>query len=178
MTETSLPLLAISGPVGVGKTAVGNEVGSVLNRRRVAHSFIDIDALAATHPRPPDDRFGARLALLNLRDVWANCAAAGSRNLIVARVLETRRDIEEIRHAVPGSKPVVCQLRASDATLIQRVRARERGSGRAWHETRALELAESLPRTAPADFHVDTDGRSLQDIADEIVGRIVWATSL
>ena len=176
MAKTPLPLLAISGPVGVGKTAVGNEVSNALNRRGVAHSFIDVDALAWTYPRPPGDRFGNRLALLNLRDVWANCAGSGSRNLIVARVVERPRDIEEMQRAVPGSRPVVCQLHASDATLIQRVRARELGSGRQWHETRALELAESLRRTAPADFHVDTDGRSLLDIADEVVGRIEWVT--
>lgn len=178
MAETSLPLLAISGPVGVGKTTVGNEVSNLLNRQGVAHTFIDIDTLAGTYPRPPDDRFGNRLALRNLRDVWANCACSGSRNLIVTRVLERHQDIDELQHAVPGSKPIVCQLRASEATLIQRVRARELGSGREWHETRALELAESLRRTAPADFHVDTDGRSLLDIADEVVGQIEWVTSI
>lgn len=92
MAEIALPLLVISGPVGVGKTTVGNEVSNVLNRQGIAHTFIDIDSLAETYPRPPDDRFGNRLALLNLRDVWANCVAAGSRNLIVARVVEWTTD--------------------------------------------------------------------------------------
>ena len=90
MAAIRLPLLVISGPVGVGKTTVGNELSTSLERRRVAHTFIDLDTLAETYPRPPGDRFGNRLALLNLRDVWINCAAAGSRNLIVARVVETR----------------------------------------------------------------------------------------
>ena len=177
MTQTVFPLLTISGPVGVGKTTVGNEVSNSLIRRSVSHTFIDIDTLAETYPRPLDDRFGNRLALLNLRDVWANCAAAGSRNLVGARVVETRQDLEEIQRAIPGSESIVCQLRANDATLIKRVRTREFGSGLEWHETRSLELAKSLPGTAPADFVVDTDGRSLLDIADEIVAKIEWVTS-
>ena len=177
MAAISIPLLVISGPVGVGKTTVGNEVSTSLERRGVAHTFIDLDTLAETYPRPSDDRFGARLALSNLRAVWINCAAAGSRNLIVARVVETRGELEDIQQAIPGSRPTVCQLRASDEMLIDRVRIREVGSGRDWHEVRALELAQSLQRRAPADFVVDTDDRSVPQIADEIVGQVEWATN-
>jgi DNA polymerase III delta prime subunit len=176
MATIPIPLLLISGPVGVGKTTVGNEVSSSLERRGVAHTFIDMDALAWTYPRPPDDRFGKKLALLNLRDVWTNCAAKGSHNLIIARVIETRQDVEQIERAVPGARSLVCQLRANDETLIDRVRTRELGSGRDWHEARALELARSLQNKAPADFVVDTDGRLVSDIADEIVGQVEWAT--
>jgi len=56
-----------------------------------------------------------------------------------------------------------------------RVRMREVGSDRAWHERRALALARSLPGKAPADLLVDTDGRSLSDIADEVASRMTWA---
>jgi len=175
MATIPIPLLLISGPVGVGKTTVGNEVSSSLERRGVAHTFIDMDALAWTYPRPSDDRFGDRLALLNLRGVWANCAAKGSNNLIVARVVETQSDIENIHDAVPGCQPLVCQLRANDETLIERVRTRELGSGCDRHEARALELARSLQNKAPADFVVDTDGRLASDNADEIVGQVEWA---
>ena len=78
MATNPIPLLVISGPVGTGKTTIGNEVSSSLERQGVAHTFIDMDTLAETYPRPPDARFGDRLALLNLCDVWANCAATGS----------------------------------------------------------------------------------------------------
>lgn len=171
----AIPLLLISGPVGVGKTSVGEEVSSALKRRGVAHTFVDMDCLAATYPRPSDDRFGTRLALLNLREVWANCMAAGSRNLIISRVVETQHEVEDIQHMVPNSRPVVCLLRASNLTLVERVRARELGSGRSWHEERAIELAESLEKSAPADFVIDTEGRPLSEIADEVVAKIDWA---
>ena len=172
-----IPLLIISGPVGVGKTRVGGEVGNLLETRGVAHSFVDLDALAETYPRPSDDRFGSRLANANLSAVWANCSAAGSQNLIVARVVETREDVSAIERVVPGSKAVVCQLSADDETLLARVSARETGSARDWHQKRAVELARSLPLTAPADFTVATDGRSVADIAGDIVSRIHWSTT-
>ncbi len=173
----SIPLLVISGPVGVGKTTVANEVSTSLERRGVAHTLIDLDILAETYPRPLDDRFGVRLGLRNLRDVWINCAAAGSRNLVVASVVETADGLAEIQRAVPGSAPIVCQLRASDETLVERVGTREVGSGREWHEVRSLELARSLRELAPADFVVDTDDRSVLHIADEIVDRVDWVTT-
>lgn len=83
--------LLISGPVGAGKSAVAAEVSEILSRRKIAHAVIDFDALAATYPRPADDPFGSRLAITNLRDVWRNAAAAGARNLVIARVLESAR---------------------------------------------------------------------------------------
>lgn len=172
MAPTTLPLLLISGPVGVGKTTVGNEVSSSLDQRNVAHTLIDMDVLAETYPRPPDDQFATRLALLNLRDVCLNCLVAGSKNLVIPRVIETRNDVEQIQRAIPNSTLTICQLRASDETLIERVRTREFGSGRAWHEARALELARSLQGKAPADFVVDTDGRSPVDIAAEVVDQV------
>ena len=174
--ERRIPLLLISGPVGVGKTTVGEEVNAILVQRGTAHTLIDLDVLAERYPRPPDDRFNKRLALANLRDVWANCAAAGSRNLIIPRVIETQQDIADIQSAVPGSVPTVCQLQACDETLIGRVASREKGSGRAWHEARSLELAKSMRNNAPADLVIDTDSHSLIEIAEMLVARVAWVT--
>ena len=167
-------LLLLSGPVGVGKTTLGNEISAILEERGVPHSFIDLDGLTQTFPRSPDDRFGNRLALANLRDVWANCAAAGSRNLIVARVIETQHDLDRIRDCIPGSQPVLCQLRAGDRTLVARVDSRELGAGRDWHVARTLELARTLEQSAPADITVDTEDRTPPDIAGEITSRVAW----
>lgn len=107
-----VPLLLISGPVGVGKTSVGFEVSDLLCEQGVAHTFIDWDQLRYTYPRPVGDRFGNQLGMKNLRDVWRNAVAAGWRNLIIASVIETWADVEDIRQVVPGADVVVCQLRA------------------------------------------------------------------
>ena len=172
----TIPLLVLSGPVGVGKTTLGNEITAILEARGVPHSFVDLDGLAQSFPRPPDDPYGSRLALANLRDVWANCVATGSRNLILARVIETQQQLDLIRDCIPGSRPVLCQLRASDRTLVARVESRELGTGRDWHMARTLELARILETSAPADFSVDTEDRNPQDIAGETVSRVAWVT--
>ncbi len=167
-------LLIISGPVGVGKTSTGNEVSGLLNSHKMAHSKVDLDALAETYPRPAGDRFGTRIALLNLRDIWTNCSASGSRNLIIPRVIETEEDVRKIKQAIPGARVTVCQLRAQDETLIERVRMREKGARRKWYEKRSHELSGTLAKSAPSDFTVDTEQRSIPDIAEEIFRRVQW----
>ena len=174
MNDKVIPLVVISGPIGVGKTSVGHEVSVLLTQLGIAHTFVDLDALTQTFPRPSDDRFGSRLANANLTDVWMNCIAAGSQNLIVARVVESPLDVENIERAVSCSRTIVCQLQASDESLVARVGGREIGSEYDWHEKRVVELARSLPLTAPADFIIDTESRALTDIANEIVSRINW----
>lgn len=170
-----VPLLIISGPVGVGKTTVAAEVSFQLERVAVAHTLIDLDALAATYPRSPDDPFGSNLARDNLRGMWPNCAAAGSRNVIIARVIEVSAEVDAIAQCIPGAVPTVCRLTAGDATLLHRVRQREVGSECAWHEARALQLAQFLRQTGPTDFTVDTERRPVQEIAAEIVAALSWA---
>ena len=169
------PLLIISGPVGVGKTAVAGEIGELLEEQRIPHTVVDLDGLTRTYPRPDDDPFGNRLAIKNLEAVWTNCAAAGSRNLIVARVVESTADVQAIREATGGNPVVVCRLRASEHVLIDRVRQRERGSAFQWHVDRTIELARSLDRTGPGDAVIDTDHRDIHDIAREAAALVDWA---
>lgn len=174
MGEEGVPLILISGPVGVGKTIVSEEVSDILVQKNIPHTLLDLDVLAETYPRPADDRFNQKLALQNLRDVWQNCVAAGSRNLIIARVVETERDIRDISNCIPNSHVKVCKLEASDAVLVERIRKREIGSGLAWHQQRSLELAGQLRQTGPADFTIDTTDLNIIDIASKIVREVSW----
>lgn len=167
-------LLIISGPVGVGKTTIAGELSILLEADDVAHTCVDMDALAGTFPRPPDDPFGNALALENLAAVWTNAKRYGSRNLIVARVMEAADDVAALSQAVGIPAPVVCLLTACNNTLLKRVRQRERGSGRAWHENRAVVLSEILERAALEDFCVATDNRPVAEIALEIRQMLPW----
>ena len=168
-----VPVLVISGPVGVGKTTVGDELTYVLEERGVPHTFVDLDGLTHTFPRPEEDPFGEELAMQNLSDVWRNSAAAGSRNLIVARVIEIDGSLRRVHDAVPGAEVRLVRLRASFEELRQRVRSREIGPGRAWHERRSLELAERL-EAREHDRVVDTDARSPRDVATELADLVRW----
>jgi len=168
-------LLIVSGPVGAGKTSVGHELGERLCAQKTAHTFVDLDALAQTHPRPDGDPFGSKLALHNLTAVWENGRIAGAKLLIVSRVVETFGDVRDIERAVSLSPAFVCQLRASEETLIDRIARREIGSGLERHKQRAVELARSLSASGPADVTVNTDHRYLSDIAEDILIRAGWS---
>lgn len=174
MSNSQINLVLISGPVGVGKTTVAEELSHLLEVESVAHTLIDLDGLAKTYPRQPDDPFGQQIALANLTAVWANAAKRGVRNLIIARVIETRDGAQSIERAVGASKSLIVQLHASDDVLIERVREREVGAGRQWHENRAIELSKQLATANIADHHIETDHRSVGDIAMDVFDRIEW----
>jgi predicted kinase len=170
----AVPVLLITGPVGVGKTTVAGEVSALLARAGVAHALVDIDGLSECYPAPPDDPFNEALALRNLAAVWANYRAAGAGRLVLARVLESRDDLERYRAAVPGAVIQVVRLRASVDTLTGRVRRREAGAGLAWHVARAAELAAQMDRDRVEDAVIETDGRPLADIARDVLARAGW----
>ena len=167
-------LLIISGPVGVGKTTTAEERSVILEGEGVGHTFVDIDGLSKTYPRPKDDRFGERLALKNLRAVWAHAREMGTRNLMVARVIETPEGAERIAQSVNASDYVIVQLNASDGNLLNRVRQREIGNGQDWHERRAIELSRKMQNLSLADIEIDTDDKSIGLIAREIREHLDW----
>lgn len=171
----SVPVLLISGPVGVGKSTAAGELSESLAAAGTPHTFIDFDNLRHTYPRPADDPWGDGLAFTHLSAIWSSCAAAGSRNLVVATVVETQSFVDRIGEVVPGAHIVTCQLDASLATLAVRVRSRERGSGLDWHLRRAGELAAILKGAeAPCDVRIDTEDRSVVDVAAALFAAVEW----
>ena len=175
MTET--PVLVLSGPVGVGKTTVGEEVSEVLNHEGIPHTFVDFDQLRYTYPRIPEDPWSNGLAFQNLEAIWTNCKRRGSRNLIVSSVVEDWSFIDQLSRAIPGARVTTFQLFASPGTLKSRVEKREIGSGLDWHKSRAVELLRILSaETVPCDCRIDTEKRSTIDLAKDIVSKVSWRT--
>lgn len=172
--ESAIPLLIITGPVGVGKTTVAYEVSKLLEAADLPHACIDMDTLRSCYPAPPGDRFNVALGLRNLAAVWANCRAVGAAYLIVADVIESREELQGYCEAVPGAAISVVRLRATLGTLTGRVTQREVGSGHDWHLLRAAELATQMDRDQVEDAVVETDGRTVAAIAREIVERSGW----
>jgi adenylylsulfate kinase-like enzyme len=167
-------VLLITGPVGVGKTAVAFEVSELLEAKGIPHAVVDMDGLTGCFPRPPQDRFHNELGFRNLAAVWANYRAAGASRLVLARVIETRSELDAYRAAVPSAAIVVVRLKAPVSDLAARVRQREVGSGLARHLSRAAELAELMEREQVEDYLVETGGRAVAEIAQEILNRSQW----
>ncbi|MFI6390723.1 hypothetical protein ACIBHY_48575 [Nonomuraea sp. NPDC050547] len=170
----TVPMLIISGPVGVGKTSVAGEIFDQLLARDVSHAVVDLDNLGLCWPFGDGDPFNDRMALRNLASVWRNYAAAGVERLVVARVVESRAELEGYRAAVPDAEIVVCRLAAGAPTLRGRVARREAGAAREALSRRAVELAETLARSDAADFVVATDDRSVADIAEDVLRGAGW----
>lgn len=169
------PVLVLSGPVGVGKTTVGEEVSEILDKEGVPHTFIDFDQLRYTYPSIPEDPWSNGLGLQNLESIWKNCFRRGARNLVLSTVIEEQKSVNDLSLAVPGSKLITIQLFASPETLKARVEKREIGSGLDWHKNRALELLEILSSdSVPCDFRIDTEDRPITEIAKEIVSLVKW----
>ena len=150
-----VPLLVLSGPVGVGKTTVGYAISDILSAAEIPHAFVDRDALSSSWP--PMGRFNEEIGYRNLTDVWRNFREAGATRLILSGVMETPDDVERCRSTVPGAAIVLCRLQASQATREARIRAREEGAGREWHLARTVELEEILERAGLEDFRVEND---------------------
>ena len=173
-TTPSVPVLVITGPVGVGKTAVAEEISELLTRAQVAHAMLDMDALRRCFPRPPHDPFHVELGLRNLAAVWANFRAAGATCLVLADVLEDRQRIVAYEAAIPGAAVQVIRLQAAVPTLLRRLEGRETGGSLDWSRRRAAELVELMERARVEDILVDTEDKLIPDVAREVVRRSGW----
>ena len=171
--QVRVPILIVTGSVGVGKTTVASEISELLEQARIAHAFVDLDALRWCYPRRPDDRFSVGLGMKNLAAVWSNFRERGATSLVVADVIESRAELDRYRAAIPGADIFVVRLSASLHTLADRLKRRELGAGLAWHLQRAPELAAIMERNKVEDLLVATDGKTVTQIAEEILA--VWA---
>jgi len=171
-----VPVLALSGPVGVGKTTVLVEIHDVLASHGVPHACVERDALA--YSWPPRGYFNEEAALENLAAVWENFRAAGAGRLVVAGVVERAADLAGYRRAVPGARITVCRLTAAAATRAARLRAREVGAGLEWHLRRTEELEALLDVVRLEDFAVDNDARPVREVAAEVLARAGWLPPL
>lgn len=170
----AVPVLVVTGPVGVGKTTVVGAVSEALSELEIAHALIDMDALRECCPAPPDDPFQIALSLRNLAAVWTNFREAGAQRLVIADVVETPEQRSGYEAAVPGAEVRIVRLSASIETIHRRLEGRETGDSLEWHRHRAVELTELMDRHRVEDLLIDTEGKTVAQIAAEVLKRAKW----
>ncbi len=163
----------IAGPAAVGKTSVANEVSAQLRAADIAHAVIDTDALDDVYPVPDEQR---RLTERNLASVWQSFRELGTRRLILAGVYTHREsELSWIRRASGADRLMLVRLSASQRTLGERVGRREIGSAHDDQLASTLLQANQLAEEAvPQASVIETDERTVPDIAAEIVELLGW----
>jgi len=182
------PVLWLCGPTGVGKSAVGFDLylRHVL-RLQIPGAYVDLDQIGFHGPAGTvDHRTRARI----LAGMWRTFRAAGARCLTVVGPAEDDKAISLYALALPEATLTVCRLHAGPDELTRRIMRRGHGGG-SWAQPgdplkgqpaaylsavaeRAAADAAALDRAAVGDLRVDTDHRTVEEIADAIVARTGW----
>jgi hypothetical protein len=167
-------VLLVTGPVGVGKTAVLLEADALLTEARVPHAAVVLEELTRSWPAPADDEWNERVAYRNLACVWSNFAAAGAERLLLERVLEQRSQLREFQAAIPGAEVTVVRLRAPLALIEQRVHVRHAHAASEWHLGAARWLTPRMDAWAVEDHLVDNGDRPVHEVALNVLRLASW----
>ncbi|MFE5911641.1 hypothetical protein ACFQ6B_21535 [Streptomyces wedmorensis] len=173
-------VLLIGGRAGVGKTTVGWEVSALLRASAVAHAVVEGDFMGQVHPAPAGDPHREEITESNLTAVWGNFAQRGYRRLIYTNTVSVLPEATGMFERAMGAEVRIVRvlLTASDATARARLRGRELGSELEQELEGSLRKARLLDRRAPVDtVRVGTDGRSVGDIAREVVAATGWTAA-
>lgn len=170
----SVPTILVTGPVGVGKSTVAEAMGYLLIAEKIPHANVDFDQLTAGPRSADDDVWRTKLGLSNLAAIWKNYQLAGARRLIVARVIESRSELDGFLRAVPGAEITLVRLRATPETLRARVRRRGPWRDMEWHLARSVELAAQMDAQPFEDLLIETDERDVLAVAREVLQRAGW----
>ena len=164
-------VLVLNGSPGSGKSTLANAIDERLRTMGLAHAVIDVDELCRVDPEP--DR---SLKWRNLRAMWPNYSAIPNLKVILPVCIDSKKDLEELRNAALSEKFTICQLVADESILKDRVTRRE--PNEYWQRLlRGLVdryLAKD-PDDRFGDFRVRTDDKSIEDTAQEIIGRLGWS---
>jgi hypothetical protein len=170
-------VVVLTGPVGVGKSAVAGELSNLLNAADLAHAVIDLDWLRWCHPAPTVDPFHTALGLQNLAAVAGNYRAVGASRLILVDIVEARPALADYHAAIPGADILVVRLNATLPTIHRRLEGRETGDSLRWHQERAVELLGLMEEHAVEDMLVETEGKTVEAVAGEVLARLGWGNS-
>jgi adenylylsulfate kinase-like enzyme len=166
-----MTVLVISGSMGAGKTTVLGEASDLLSAAAIRHAAIDLDGIIAG-PLPAATADAVREQ--NVRAIVTHFRAAGVERLMVAEAVESRAEREWLRRAIDADTIIVCRLRATVATMQERVRLREPGMLQTQFVERVAALERSLDAAAVEDYTVENEGRSVTDVAREVLTRAGW----
>jgi hypothetical protein len=167
-----VPVLLVTGPIGVGKTAVLHEADALLIGADSHHATVELEGIARCWPEAIE---GSRtvFAYRNLAALWSNFVAVGASRLLLSALVEPRSDLRLVVDAIPDAAITVIRLHAPLSTLEQRIRLREAAApegelvGARWWTQHFDELRVE-------DHVVETENRPVGEVAREVLRLADW----
>ncbi|MFI0949261.1 hypothetical protein ACH4Q9_24895 [Streptomyces sp. NPDC021086] len=185
--SADLPVLWLCGATGVGKSTVGFAVYQRVLGAGVTAAYLDLDQLGFCRP-VPDDPANHRVKARNLAAVWRTYRAAGARCLIMSGPVEDEATVTAYAEALPAAELTLCRLHAGRQHLTERIMSRAHGGSwtqpgdplRGQSVTRLLHVADQAVASAAGledagigDLRFDTDGLTVEQVADAITADAV-----
>lgn len=165
-------VIFIGGRSGVGKSSVAAEASHILARADIRHAVIEGDNLDQAYPAPWRD--GHDLAEQNLAAMWRNYRAIGYSRLIFTNTVSVLQ-VPALAAALGTEvRAFAVLLTATDETAAHRLGKREIGTALDEHIDRSALAAQRLDAADATVCRVTTDGRSVGDIANEVLMRAGW----
>jgi hypothetical protein len=179
-------VLLVCGAAGVGKSSAGFEVYLRQLQAGVAAAYLDLDQIGFLSPEPAGDPGGHRFRARNVADLWRAYRAAGARRLVLSGPVPEERAAVVYAGALPTTRVTVVRLHAGPAELARRISLRGQGLG--WPQpgdpligqpeahlrlaaVQSAAEAAGLERAGLGDLRIDTDGRTVAEVADLITRR-------
>ncbi|MFF3686230.1 hypothetical protein [Streptomyces sp. NPDC002187] len=170
-------VLLIGGRAGVGKSTVGWEDSARLRAVPVSHAIIEGDFMGQVHPAPEGNPHRSEITERNLTAVWANFARLGHHRLVYTNTASVLPGATGMFERAMGADVRIVRvlLTATDATAEARLTGRELGSELRQEIEGSARKARMLDARAVAGtVRVATDGRSVIDIAGQVVAATGW----
>lgn len=167
-----IPVLLVTGPIGVGKTTVLLEADALLIAAGARHATVELEDIARCWTAATESS-RARIVYQNLAALWSNFTSVGASRLLLGGLVQQRSELRLIKEAVPGAGVTVVRLHAPLPVLERRIQRREAGppegelDGARW-------WTEHFDAVRVEDHLVDTDARTVHDIAREVLQVAQW----
>lgn len=171
MTSDPVEVIVLCGASGTGKTSAAFEISAILREKDFSHGLIDADELDRLYPAPDTN-----LSEPNLAAVWRSFSQHGCRRLVICGVfVSLAENLAWIRSAVgPRTTLSSFRLTASRETRRQRLTQREIGSLLGAHLESSDRAAASLDVNTDGAVPINTDSRSVIEVATEILEHATW----
>lgn len=160
--------LVINGSPGAGKNTIANAIAEKLRLADQQHTVIDVDELGRLYPENHDE-----IMWQNLTVVVQNYMVLENIKLILPVCLDSQDALDKLKAAVPANKLTICELTAPVEVLESRVTAREPNAY--WQEKlrKLVRVYNNMPEKF-ADFQVNTEKLSPEQVAQQILSKLAW----